>query len=249
MNDAGYDKFGYAFGNKAKTKQHPPDFSQADIALIKRVKPFTQTSQERIVALARAVEYVVGNGLPGDLVECGVWKGGSAMVMLLTLLELGATDRDLHLFDTYAGMPEPQAVDADLKGKPAMDDYRAQMIDENTSGFNLAPLEEVRENVLCLGYPEERIHFIKGKVEDTLPDQAPERIALLRLDTDWYSSTRHELEHLYPRLVQGGILIIDDYGHYRGARQAVDEYIEEKGLRLYLSRIDYTCRLAVKVDE
>ena len=92
-----------------------------------------------------------------------------------------------------------------------------------------------------LGSGPERIHFVEGKVEDTIPAHAPERIALLRLDTDWYESTRHELEHLYPRLSRGGVLIIDDYGHWQGARQAVDEYFGDAHAAL-LNRIDYTAR-------
>ena len=96
------------------------------------------------------------------------------------------------------------------------------------------------------GYDPARMHFVKGDVLETVPQEAPERIALLRLDTDWYESTRHELDHLYARLSPGGILIIDDYGHWRGARRAVDEFIEKHRLRLFLNRIDYTGRLAIK---
>ena len=107
-------------------------------------------------------------------------------------------------------------------------------------------LEEVRANLLSTGYPPERLHFVKGMVERTLPDAAPQQVALLRLDTDWYASTKHELEHLFPRIARNGVLIIDDYGHYVGARQAVDEYIEQHRLPLLLNRIDYTARLAVK---
>ena len=107
-----------------------------------------------------------------------------------------------------------------------------------------ATLDEVAApTCAATGYPAERLHFVEGKVEDTIPEQAPERIALLRLDTDWYESTRHELEHLYPRLSPGGVLIIDDYGHWEGARQAVDEYFKGE---VYLHRIDYTGRLAIK---
>jgi hypothetical protein len=100
--------------------------------------------------------------------------------------------------------------------------------------------------VLGVGYPEERIHFVPGRVEETLPQNAPKDIALLRLDTDWYASTKHELQHLYPRLVPGGVLIVDDYGYWQGARQAVDEYLSENGLALLLNRIDHTARIAVK---
>lgn len=96
------------------------------------------------------------------------------------------------------------------------------------------------------GYPPERIHLVPGRVEDTVPAQAPERIALLRLDTDWYASTKHELDHLYPRLSDGGVLIVDDYGHFEGARRAVDDYLAEQAEPLLLNRIDYTGRIAVK---
>jgi hypothetical protein len=114
------------------------------------------------------------------------------------------------------------------------------------NSWHYVPVEEVRAAVLSTGYPAERVHMVEGKVEDTLPGAAPERIAVLRLDTDWYASTKHEMEQLYPRLSPGGVLILDDYGHYEGARQAVDEYFAEHGGRPLLSRVDYTGRVGVK---
>jgi len=99
---------------------------------------------------------------------------------------------------------------------------------------------------LSIGYPEQQIHFVEGLVEETLPAEAPEEIALLRLDTDWYSSTKHELEQLYPRLAPGGVLILDDYGHWQGARRAVDEYFAENQITLLLNRVDSTARIGVK---
>ena len=110
----------------------------------------------------------------------------------------------------------------------------------------IAPFEEVSRNMFSTGYDRARINFVRGKVEDTLPASAPAEIALLRLDTDWYESTSHELVHLYPRLVKGGILIIDDYGHFAGAKKAVDEYFQEYSIPIFFNRIDYTGRLAVK---
>jgi len=107
-------------------------------------------------------------------------------------------------------------------------------------------LEEVRHNLSNVGYPDDRIKLVKGLVEATLPNKAPSKIALLRLDTDWYESTRHELIHLYPRLAQRGVLIIDDYGHWEGAQKAVDEYIRDNNLPVLLNRIDYTGRIAIK---
>jgi O-methyltransferase len=105
-------------------------------------------------------------------------------------------------------------------------------------------LAEVQAAMRSTGYPEHQIGYVSGRVEETIPESAPSEIALLRLDTDWYGSTRHELEHLYPRLVSGGVLIVDDYGHYAGARQAVDEYFA--GRPILLARVDYTGRMAVK---
>ena len=102
--------------------------------------------------------------------------------------------------------------------------------------------------MLSTGYDIARTHFVAGDVEQTIPGVVPEQISLLRLDTDWYESTRHELKHLYPRLIRGGVLIIDDYGHWKGARQAVDEYLAETGAKLLLNRIDYTGRAAVKTE-
>ena len=96
------------------------------------------------------------------------------------------------------------------------------------------------------GYPMDKVVFVKGPVEDTIPATVPDRISLLRLDTDWYSSTKHEIEHLYPRLSTHGVLLLDDYGHYQGARRAIDEYFDRAGKRPFFTRIDYSCRAAIK---
>jgi O-methyltransferase len=223
----------------------PPDLPPAFAGLVHRCRPFTMTSVERLWALHEAVRYVVANGLEGDFVECGVWRGGSTMAMALTLQELGAADRRLHLYDTFAGMSAPTGDDVDVKGRPAQGQFD-RMADGDKNLWCYAGLDEVRANLASTGYPEAHLRFMKGKVEETIPEGAPEKIALLRLDTDWYDSTRHELEHLYPRLVTGGVLIIDDYGHWQGARNAVDEYFAAHGIKPLLSRIDYTGRMMLK---
>ena len=147
------------------------------------------------------------------------------MAAALALLQLNVHDRDLYLFDTFQVMPKPEAVDVDFGGGAAMDMFHQQQIGEDGSENCLAELADVQTNMARTSYDPGRIHFVPGKVEDSIPGQAPETIALLRLDTDWYSSTRHELEHLFPRLSPGGILIVDDYGHWEGARKATDEYL------------------------
>jgi O-methyltransferase len=225
----------------------PQDLDTKTQELCRMVRPYTMTSPERIFALRQSVQYVVQHGILGDIVECGVWKGGSMMVVAQTLKESGRRDVNLHLFDTFEGMPEPTQFDMTLEGISA-----AELLAESKSAkeadgvWAYSALDEVKRNIQTIGYPEERISFIKGKVEDTIPKHAPARIALLRLDTDWYESVYHSLVHLYPLLSPGGILIIDDYGAWAGARKAVDQYFAEHNLHPLLHRIDGTGRICIK---
>jgi len=225
-----------------------PDVSPETRGVIERVRPYTMTSLERIAALCDAVEYVVRYGVPGDFVECGVWRGGSSMAAALTLLRMGITDARLYLFDTFAGMSEPTAYDTEIATGKSAAALLARSDPKEGLAWAYAAIDDVRENMAATGYPPENMHLIAGKVEDTLPQRAPERICLLRLDTDWYESTRHELTHLFPRLAVGGVLIVDDYGHWAGARRAVDEYFAAHNIRMLLNRIDYTGRIGVKLD-
>jgi len=163
-----------------------------------------------------------------------------------TLPEERAADRDLFLFDTFEGMPRPDDADVDFSGQRAVGEYLAQRTEGGGSTWCAATQDEVRTNLARTGCAAERVKLVPGRVEETIPGQGPERIALLRLDTDWYSSTLHELVHLYPRLSTGGVLVIDDYGHWAGARRAVDEYFAENGRRPFLSRIDYSGRIRIK---
>jgi O-methyltransferase len=220
------------------------DFDADTTDMIARVEAFTVTGPARIAALKSAVEYVIRNDIAGDIVECGVWKGGSMMVAALTLLKLGA-QRRLYLFDTFAGMTAPTDVDRDIFGKSMVESFIKGQCFEDGEDFNV-PLEEVRTNLRGTGYDENLITYVKGPVEETLPSNSPETIAILRLDTDWYESTRHELQHLFPRVSAGGVLIIDDYGHHEGARRAVDEFLAATKAPLLLNRIDYTGRIGVK---
>ena len=223
-----------------------PDFEPENVAIIERIAPFTMTSPERVYALIKAVEHVVDHSIAGAIVECGVWRGGSVMAAALTLQRSRAGDRDLYLFDTFQGMPPPADVDVDLGGNSGSDLLAGDRKDRRSILWAYAPEEEVRTNLASVGYESSRLHFVKGKVEETVPSEAPEQIALLRLDTDWYESTAHLLRHLYPRLERGGVLIVDDYGHWRGARRAVDGYFADAATRPLLVRVDYTGRVAIK---
>jgi O-methyltransferase len=225
------------------TPPFPRDFDETSRKIITAVGPWTMTSRDKLFGLITAVRYVTQHGISGDIVECGVWRGGSMQAAARTLLSLDDTSRDLYLFDTYEGMPPPGDEDERPDGTSASELLKSAA--KTSKLWAVASLDDVQQGFSEVGYPPERVHFIKGMVEDTVPDAAPEHISILRLDTDWYNSTRHELEHLYPRLASGGVLIIDDYGYWRGSAKAVDEFIEGTGERLLLLRAS-TGRIAVK---
>ena len=226
------------------------DMDVAFLPIYERCRGYTMTSAERMYALFKAVKYLEEARIDGDIVECGVWRGGSMMVVAHTLSALGNTVRNLYLFDTYEGLPRPdEEKDVDIWGNRAIDGWLPRSISEERSHWAEASVEEVRTNLLSTGYPAERLHFVKGMVERTIPDAAPKRIALLRLDTDWYASTKHELEHLFHRLSLHGVLVIDDYGHFRGARTAVDESFQSRCIPILLHRIDYSGRVGIKISE
>lgn len=222
-----------------------PDATAEQIDVIASVQELTMTSPQRVLALVSAVEYLEANRIAGSIVECGVWRGGSMSAVAKTLMNRGATSRDLWLYDTFEGMSEPTANDVDFLGQTADQLLQTHDRADQKSVWCCSPVEQVRQTMQQTGYPESRVHFVEGKVEETLPQTLPERIALLRLDTDWYESTRCELEYLFPRLVPGGVLIIDDYGHWEGCRRAVDEYFANHKVPMLLNRIDYTGRIGI----
>jgi hypothetical protein len=229
----------------------PPEVTDGEVAehnraIVERAMPFTMTSPLRIEATVEAVRHCVRREIPGAFAECGVWRGGSVLAMILALQELGVADRDIYLYDTFEGMTEPGEHDRSALAAYEEARSRGERPFEEMFGPQAFNEDGVRRTLAASGYPQERLHFVRGAVEETIPASLPERLALLRLDTDWYESTRHELIHLYPVLSTGGVLIIDDYGHWDGCRRAVDEYFGETADPLLLARIDYTGRIAVK---
>lgn len=208
-------------------------------------QPFTMTSPDRLYSLFTAVRFVASAAIEGAFVECGVWKGGSVMMMAMTLKSLGIINRDIYLFDTFEGMTQPTSADVDISGKRAEDLLAISRGPENIV-LARSPIEEVRANLEKTGYPMDRFVLVQGDVCETIPRHGPQKIALLRLDTDWYESTRHELVNFFPRLQERGVLIIDDYGHWRGAAKAVDEYFAAQDRKYMMHRIDYTGRALLK---
>jgi O-methyltransferase len=223
-----------------------PDMEEEFKAIHKKCKKFTITSVQKMYSLYTVTKYVVEHNIPGDMVECGVFQGGSSMIVALTLKNLNDFERKLYLYDTYTGMTKPGKEDTNYRNEDVEGIWRNHQR-ENYNTWAYAPLEEVKKNLCSTGYPKENIKFIKGMVEETIPNVIPDKIAILRLDTDWYESTYHELLHLFPRLSMHGVMLLDDYGCLKGARKATDQYLHENNIKILLNRIDYSGRIAIKV--
>lgn len=224
-----------------------PDFEPHFAQIVEKTLPYTMTYPERLYGLCKAVEYIHHHNIEGDVVECGVWKGGSSMCAMYALKHFNNVSRNFYMYDTFEGMSEPGEKDADILGTSAQQQLATSDKDDQRSVWCFSPIEEVENNVKLTQYPFDKVKLVKGKVEDTIPSTIPNKIALLRLDTDWYESTYHEMKHLFPRLVKGGVIIIDDYGHWKGAREAVDQYCKENNIQLLLNRLDYTGRIGIKM--
>lgn len=200
------------------------------------VKLYSMTSVERIEFLYKSLEYIRENKIKGDYVECGVWKGGNIIGMIKYLEYYNNLNNNIWAYDTFSGMTDPESVDIDLNNNNSVDILNNELVKAYCS------LDEVKNNVnnFSKKYPKENIKYIVGDVSETLmvEENLPDTISLLRLDTDWYKSTKIELEVLYDRLSDNGILIIDDYGHWRGCKKAVDEFFQGKEFKF--EKIDYT---------
>lgn len=224
-----------------------PEFAE----IWEKASPYTMTSPERGFALYQAVNAVIDNNISGNFVECGVWKGGSAMIMALTLLKRSAL-REIYLFDTYAGMTAAGENDLDLNGEDA-DALMAGSHGDDVAELVKAeaPLDSVQEALATIDYPQQLIYFIKGDVRETLAKTRTSHIALLRLDTDFYDSTLASLKALWPRLVSNGLYIIDDYGHWQGAKKAFHAFFDDDANPFQtplLWRLDYTGYGGVKLQ-
>lgn len=244
----GFRLFGYNLVKVPfETMPLPYDMDPKFEEIYKLTRPYTMASLARMYGLYEAINYVVKNNIPGDFVECGVWKGGCSMIAGLTLRNAGDSGRRLWLYDTYSGMTQPTVKDVQAGGaSAALPVWRKSKQENGANDWNYASIDEVKENMMSTGYPEENTILVQGKVEETIPDRAPGEIAVLRLDTDWYESTYHELKYLFPKLSPHGVLILDDYGWWKGSREATDQYIAENNIQMLLNRIDSSCRMGIK---
>ena len=225
--------------------QMPVEANEYERNIINECGKFSMTGSVRMWALVQSMKHISNNKINGAFVECGVWKGGN-LALMQRFCDDHKIDKSIYGYDTFEDMTEATSDDIDLHGVYASDEMNSTVKTENIHNIHsFVGLQQVEKNLKTLNCLK-GIRLIKGRVEETLiiPENLPSEISILRLDTDWYESTKIELQVLFPRLVKGGILIIDDYGHYQGAQKAVDEYF--RGQNVWLHYVDYTCRLMIK---
>jgi hypothetical protein len=195
----------------------------SDDELIEKCKDFTMTSRERQIQTLYSIQYIVDNNVEGDIIEIGVWKGGCVMLMLGKLLQLGITDRRVHLYDTFTGMTEPGKLDVDPHGNHASVHW--------DTGSCYCSYDAVYNNIQSVGYPMDLISFHVGDIRNVDVSTVPEKIAVLRLDNDWHELYKFELPIFEPKVTVNGIITIDDYGWWSGCKIAVDEYNKDKDVQ------------------
>ena len=243
-------KFGYRIESLDSWYNRQENFlseiEKQDSNFLKQINKYTMTTPANHWAIIQAINHINKYKVEGDLVECGIYKGGN-IILFDYLNNKFSLKKKIYAYDTFDGMTEPGIHDKDLKNKSAK--LTKLNYENNNMKWCYSTLDEVKKNISKFNRNISiSFKFIKGDVENTLNDQnnLPQKISLLRLDTDFYNSTKKELEVLYPRLEKNGILIIDDYGHWQGARKAVDEYFETKNNFFWFHRIDYASRLLIK---
>ncbi|MFL2794268.1 MAG: TylF/MycF/NovP-related O-methyltransferase [Paracoccaceae bacterium] len=245
------------FTNRSKSQKFQltdiaTELEKIDISLINHIidKKYTMTSVQRLINTLKSCYYVVENNIPGDFVECGVWRGGNGILAKKVFEHLNS-DKSVWMFDTFQGMTAPTSFDVEAMNQLSAQDKFLESQTETHNEWCYASLEDVQKNCLDAGLDVGSFSFIKGDVCETLetPQNIPDKISVLRLDTDWYESTKAELEILYPKLSNGGVLIIDDYGHWEGARKAVDEYFSLQKYKPLFNVIDRTGRSAIKIEK
>jgi hypothetical protein len=205
----------------------------SDEEIIAKCQPYTMTSLQRQIQTIRTIEHVISNKIDGDIVEIGVWRGGTVMIMLYKLMQLGVNDRHVHLYDTFTGMTEASEHDVEAPtGRHANEVWeRVQCV---------ADYNDVYTNITSVGYPMDKIHFHVGDIRQVEMNDIPATISLLRLDNDWFELYKFELPIFAPRVSKNGIITIDDYGHWNGCKKAVDDYIQATYPEKQLYKIDYT---------
>ena len=224
-----------------------PESNFAEKKILKICNKFSMTGYERLFSLIQSIHYIYNNRVNGDFVECGVWKGGNLILFQKMIQYLKIKNKKIYGFDTFEGMSNPTNVDKFINGVKAIDYLKKQKKHRNLDNAHAySPIFDVSKNYKKNTKNNKNLLLIKGKVEETLKikKNLPKKISILRLDTDFYESTKIELETLYPRLSKNGILIIDDYGEWAGSKKATDEYFCNKKITMF--KVDRACRIIFK---
>tara|TARA_Y100001968_G_scaffold315855_1_gene342948 strand:+ start:1108 stop:1899 length:792 start_codon:yes stop_codon:yes gene_type:complete len=253
------NKFGVEIKKFEPETTYPWEADREEIELIEELMALnsknkskdrlTMCSIKRLWAAISATKYVIREKIDGDIIECGVWRGGCSIAMAKTIKRFNS-NKKIILYDTFAGMTRPTEDDVKAKnGRNALKKFN----DLNTEGYNkwcYASVEEVKASFKKYGLLD-IASFRKGDISAVLKDNKddlPTKISLLRLDTDWYESTKDEMEILYPKVSKNGILLVDDYGSWEGARKAIDEYFLNSDSPIPMQWVtDYTGRGYVKI--
>ncbi len=195
---------------------------------------------------ADAVNYILKNNIEGCIVECGVESGNFEYIWINELMKNNSV-RDIYLYDTFGGLVEPSEYDYTCKDAKlyqmnkdeVYNTWKSYIINESVNGWCYTPLDKVKHRLNSTGYPENKLHYVVGDVMTTLKDKStiPEKIAILRLDTDWYESSKYELEQMYDNVVTGGVIIFDDYYHWDGQRKATDDFFLSRNINYYFFNI------------
>tara|TARA_Y100001970_G_scaffold289239_1_gene418947 strand:- start:3748 stop:4524 length:777 start_codon:yes stop_codon:yes gene_type:complete len=224
-----------------------PDANNFERETLKICSDYSMTGYERMFALMKSIQFIRHHNVDGDFVECGVWKGGN-LILFQKFIDKYNLNKKIYAYDTFEGMTEPDTIDQTFKGENSIDLlnklYKKKVDRKQNILIADCSIDDVNNNFKKFSNKDNLI-CIKGPVEKTLEvkKNLPNKISILRLDTDWYSSTKKELEVLFPLLEKNGILIIDDYGFWKGARKAVDEYFMNKNVTMF--KIDFTGRMII----
>jgi O-methyltransferase len=204
---------------------------------------------------AEAIKYILNNNIEGSVVECGVYSGDFEYTCIKEFMNNNST-RDIYLYDTFEGLVKPSEYDYTrddatiykMNKDEVYNYWKNNIISDTVNGWCYTPLDKVKDRLNSTGYPQDKLHYIVGDVLKTLKDKSniPEKIAILRLDTDWYESSKYELEQMYNNVVTGGVIIFDDYYHWDGQRRAVDEYFENIGISYDFVKLDAKTAAIIK---
>lgn len=249
-----FRKFGYSFHLEPQDymlRNYIVELDNTEIDIIKYVydNKLTMSTIPKLINTLKSCYHVVQNNIPGDFVECGVWRGGNG-ILANKIFDFLGSDKKVWMFDTFEGMTKPTRFDK-VSGSKILAEKKFSINQKDTHNeWCYASLEDVKNNCTKSGLKLNSFNFIKGDICETLKQKVnvPPKISLLRLDTDFYESTKVELEVLYPKLSNSGVLIIDDYGRWEGSRKAVDEYFLSKNFKPLFHIVDQSCRSSTKCE-